>query len=46
LIFVINRERVLCEVKVEQTPLQTWTGPEGFGKLSLQDFMTVCTWRC
>jgi len=43
LVFVINRERVLCEAKLEQTPLQTWTGPEGSRRLRLPVFMTVGT---
>jgi hypothetical protein len=29
--------------KDKEIPLQTWTGPEGFRRLRLQDFKTIGT---
>ena len=35
--------RVIQNVKGKSIPLQAWTGPEGYRRLRLQDFMTVGT---
>ena len=36
---------ILKKKKVQATPLQSWTGPEGFRRLRLPDFKTIGTWR-
>ena len=47
---LLNKTRGFCAVrlrrvtvKVKQSLLQLWTGPNGSRSLSLQDFKTICT---
>jgi len=34
---------VICKSKGKAIPLQAWAGPEGSGRLRLQDFKTIGT---
>jgi hypothetical protein len=35
----------LTHIKVKQSQLQAWTGPEGSRSLRLLDFKTIGTWK-
>jgi hypothetical protein len=39
----INNNNKKIKVKVKQSLLQAWAGPEGSGRLRLQDFKTIGT---
>jgi len=44
-IAILRKKRIKPSVlsKGKAIPLQAWTGPEGFRRLRLSDFKTICT---